>query len=172
MPTSRSESARAAGARASASRMVRPRRRRTSPVSADRVRGSSATAAAKRPPSGVYARCGSARRIRTVAERSALMHEALAGRADQRHGLWKEDAHRVAERHRLLLGAPRDVHLGEPRPGELDGRVEGQRGELLPLGVLDVLGLLLRELAQAPEEILRVASERESEAAFHAVCST
>src|SRR4029077_4970924 len=53
---------------------------------------------------------------------------------------------------------------------QLDGRVERERGELLALRLLDALGLLLRELAQAAHEVLGVAAEGESEAAaaFHA----
>src|SRR5262249_49755469 len=61
-----------------------------------------------------------------------------------------------------------DCDLRERRRGQLDRRVQRQRRELLALGLLHRLGLLLGELAQAPEEVLRVAPERESEAAaFH-----
>ena len=55
------------------------------------------------------------------------------------------------------------------RGSEVDRRIQRERGELLALGVLDGLGLLLRELAQGAEEILRIApAEREeAAAAFH-----
>ena len=56
-------------------------------------------------------------------------------------------------------GVPLDLHLRERRGGQLDRGVQRQRRELLALRLLHRLGLLLRELAQAAEEILRVAAE-------------
>ena len=56
-------------------------------------------------------------------------------------------------------GVPATCDLRERRRGQLDRRVQRQRRELLALGLLHRLGLLLGELAQAAEEILRVAAE-------------
>src|SRR5918912_1489016 len=97
-----------------------------------------------------------------------LAHEALARGAHERHGLGKEHAHRVTKGDRLLVGAALDVDLPEPRPGQLDRRVQRQRRELLPLRLLHRLSLLLGELAQAAHQLLGVAAERESESTFHA----
>ena len=95
-----------------------------------------------------------------------LAHEALAGSADERHRLGEEHAHRVPQRDCLLVDAALRLHLGECRGGQLDGRVQRQRGELLALGLLHGLGLLLGELAQAAQQILGIASERKT--TFHA----
>src|SRR5437762_6977137 len=121
-------------------------------------------------------RLGTAGRTRAIAwSRSAtgaglsLAHEPLARRADERDRLGEEDSHRVPQRERLLVGSPAHLHLRERRRRELDGGVERQRRELLALRLLDALGLLLGELAQAPKQILRIAAEREAEATtFHA----
>jgi hypothetical protein len=97
-----------------------------------------------------------------------LAHEALACGADERHRLGEEHAHRVAERDRLLVGAPLHLDLRERGGGQLDGGVQRQRRELLALRLLNRLRLLLGELAQAPQEIFRVAAQRKAEAAsFH-----
>ena len=61
---------------------------------------------------------------------------------------------------------PCDLDLRERRRGQLDGGVQGQRRELLALRLLHRLRLLLCELAQPAQEILRVAAERESESTF------
>ena len=98
--------------------------------------------------------------------RLALAHEPLAGCADERYRLGKEHAHRVAHRNRLFFGAALNVHLRERSRGELDGGVEGQRRVLLALRLLHRLRLLLRELAQPAQEILRIAAERETESTF------
>ncbi len=50
---------------------------------------------------------------------------------------------------------------------ELDGGVEGERRELLPLGLLNRLRLPGGELLQVAHELLGVAPERKSESAFH-----
>src|SRR5262245_35700870 len=72
--------------------------------------------------------------IRVTGRRaSGLAHEALAGCAHERDGLGKEDAHRVAEGDRLLVGATGDRHLRQRRRGQLDGGVQRQRRELLAL---------------------------------------
>src|SRR5204862_7872383 len=84
-----------------------------------------------------------------------------------RHGLGGEEAQRVADLERLLVRPALRRHLLERRGGELDGGVQRQRRELLALGLLDRLCLLLRELAQAAQQILRIAAEREALAAFH-----
>ena len=67
------------------------------------------------------------------------------------------------------VGRAVDLDPAERRGREVDSRVQGERGELLALGVLDGLGLLLREFAQRAEEILGIApAEREeAAAAFH-----
>ena len=52
------------------------------------------------------------------------------------------------------------------RRGQVDRGVQRQRRELLALRVGNGLRLLLRELAQSAQEILRIAAEREAEAAF------
>src|SRR5262245_38967227 len=98
--------------------------------------------------------------------RLALAHEALAGRADQRNRFREEHAHGVAKGDRLLVGAAARLNLLQRCRGELDCRVERQRGELLALGLLHRLGLLLGELAQAAHQVLRVPAEWEA-AAFH-----
>jgi hypothetical protein len=95
-----------------------------------------------------------------------LAHEALARGADERHRLGEQHAHRVAEGERLRVGAAFDVDLLERRCGQLDGRVERQRGELLALRLLHRLRLLFGELAQAAQEIFGIAAERKT-AAFH-----
>src|SRR5438128_7235278 len=101
----------------------------------------------------------------TTAVRSPLAHESLTRCADERYRLGEEHAHRVPHRRRLLLGRTRDVDALERRAGQLDGRIQGQRRELLPLGLRDRLRLLLGELAQPAHQILRVTTERKSEAA-------
>src|SRR5205085_12065059 len=122
---------------------------------------------------GVRHRYGSCRqgRLRVKDEGlklRVLAHEALAGGAHEGDRLREEHAHRVAEGDRLLVGPALDAHLAERRAGQLYRRVERQRRELLPLSLLHALRLLLRELAQTPHELLGVAAERKSEAAFHA----
>src|SRR5207249_6098474 len=95
-------------------------------------------------------------------------HESLARSAHKRHRLREEDAHRVAERDRLLVDATLRLHLLQRGSGQLDRRVEGERRELLPLRLLNVLSLLLGELAQTTHEILGIAAEGESESTtFH-----
>src|SRR5205807_8101990 len=94
---------------------------------------------------------------------AGLAHEPLARRADERHRLGEQHAHRVTQRDRLLVGTTGDLNLRERRRGQLDGRVQGQRRELLALRLLYRLSLLLRELAQPAQEILRIAAERETE---------
>ena len=93
--------------------------------------------------------------------RVTFAHEALARRADERDRLGEEHAHRVAQGDRLLVGVPATCDLRERRRGQLDRGVQGQRRELLALRLLHRLGLLLGELAQAAQEILGVAAERE-----------
>src|SRR5207237_9932998 len=69
---------------------------------------------------------------------------------------------------RLLVDATLRLHLLQRGSGQLDRRVEGEGRELFPLRLLDVLRLLLGELAQAAHEILWIAAEGESESAtFH-----
>ncbi len=107
-------------------------------------------------------------RSSSVTGMSVLAHEALAGGAHERHRLGEQHAHRVTQRDRLLVDAADRLDLGERGGRQLYRRVQRQRRELLPLGLLHVLGLLLRELAQTAHELVRVAPERESEsAAFH-----
>ena len=100
--------------------------------------------------------------------RSGLAHEPLAGRADERHRLGEENAHRIAQCRRLLVRATGRLHLLEGGRGELDGGTQGQRCELLALCLLDALGLGLRELTLAAEDLLRVTAERKEAAALHA----
>src|SRR5918995_993991 len=63
----------------------------------------------------------------------ALAHEPLARGTDERHRLGEEDAHCVAQRDRLFVRAAICLHLAERGGGELNGRVQRQRGELLAL---------------------------------------
>src|SRR5918994_6049433 len=98
----------------------------------------------------------------------ALAHEPLARGADERHRLGEEDAHCVAQRNRLLVRASLRLHLAERGGGELNGRVEGQRGELLALRLGDRFGLPLGELTEPTHQIVGIAAHREAEAAFHA----
>ena len=76
---------------------------------------------------------------------------------------------RIASRSAIACSSTRALrlHLRERRRGQLDRGVERERRELLALRLLHVLGLLLRELAQAAHEILGIAAE--GKAAFHAV---
>src|SRR5205823_6040471 len=96
----------------------------------------------------------------------ALAHEPLARGADERHRLGEQDAHRVAQRDRLLVGGTADLNLRERSRCQLDGGVQRQRRELLALRLLHRLRLLLSELAQPTEKILGVAAERESGSTF------
>src|SRR5262249_33273223 len=66
---------------------------------------------------------------------------------------------------RLRVRAALHRHLAEGRRGQVDRRVQRQRRELLALRLLHRLGLLLRELAQAAQEILGIAAEWETKAA-------
>src|SRR5439155_23158781 len=91
-------------------------------------------------------------------------HEALAGRADERHRLGEQHAHRIAQRDRLLVRRPRGLELTECSGGELDRSVQRQGRELLALRLLHRLRLLLRKLAEAAQEIFGIAAEGE---AFH-----
>ena len=76
---------------------------------------------------------------------------------------------RIASRIAIACSSGRpELHLRERRGGQLDGGVQRQRRELLALRLLHRLGLLLRELAQPAQQILRIAAERESESTFHA----
>src|SRR3954452_20420894 len=110
-----------------------------------------------------------ARSSRATSRGLALAHEALACGTDERHRLGEEHAHRVAQCDGLLVGASGHVQLSHRRRRQLDCGVQRQRRELLPLRLLNRLRLLLRELAQAAQQILRIAAEREpAEAAFHA----
>jgi hypothetical protein len=114
------------------------------------------------PPRG----CGGSAAA-AVERRSALSfpHEPLSRSTDQSHCLWKQDAHGVAKADRLLVRPTVDADLLQRRGGQLDGGVQGQRRELLALGLLDAFGLLLGELAQAAHQVFGVAAEGES---FHA----
>ena len=73
---------------------------------------------------------------------------------------------RIASRSAIACSSERarDRDLRERRRGELDRGVQRQRRELLALGLLHRLGLLLGELAQAAQQILGIAAEREAEA--------
>ena len=76
----------------------------------------------------------------------------------------------ASERDRLFVHAALRLHLLQRGRRQLDGGVERQRRELLALRLLDALGLLLGELAQAAHQIVGIAAEGKSEAstAFHA----
>jgi hypothetical protein len=52
-------------------------------------------------------------------------------------------------------------------PWAVNRRVQRQRRELFALRLLDGLGLLLSELTKAAQQILGIAAERETLAAFH-----
>src|SRR5207247_2043596 len=84
--------------------------------------------------------------------------------------LGEQHAHRIAHRDRLLVDRTLRLNLRERGCGQLHRGVERQRRELLALCFLHRFGLLLRELAQPAQEILRIAAEREPSetAAFHA----
>src|SRR6185436_13120160 len=118
---------------------------------------------------------GTAGSMRTIARSKiakgggilTLAHEALTRGADERQGFREEHPHRVAERDRLLVCTAGRLKLGEGRSGQLHGGVQGERRELLALRLLHRLRLLLGELAQASEEILRIAPEREAKSTFH-----
>src|SRR2546425_1237022 len=97
--------------------------------------------------------------------RSLFAHEALAGGRDERARLGEEHAHCVAEGDGLFVDPARRLQLLERSRRELDGGVERQRRELLALRLLHRLGLLLGELAQTLQEILRITAEKR-EAAF------
>ena len=71
-------------------------------------------------------------------------------------------------RDRLLVRAVLDVDLLKRSRGELDGGVQRQRRELLPLGLLHALCLLFGELAQPAHDVLGIAAEGKTKAAaFH-----
>ena len=75
---------------------------------------------------------------------------------------------RIASRRAIACssGPPRHLHALERGGGQVDGRVQRQRRELLALGLGDRLRLLLGELAQRAHQVVRVAPEREAETAF------
>ena len=73
----------------------------------------------------------------------------------------------VREARRLLVGATDRLEPSQRRGSQLDRRVQRQRRELLPLSLLDALRLRLRELAQAPEQVVGVAAEWEEASALH-----
>ena len=98
-----------------------------------------------------------------------LAHEALARRRHEGDGLGEEDPHRVAQSERLGVRRPLDLQAFQRRAGQLHGRVERERGELLPLRLVDGLGLALGELAQPAHELLGIAPERKAEFTLHAV---
>src|SRR5436190_2579973 len=91
---------------------------------------------------------------RRLGSSGLLAHEALARGADERYCLREEDPHRVAQGDRLLVRPAVHGDATERRRGEIDGRVQRQRGELLALGLLDGLRLLRRELTQSAHELL------------------
>src|SRR5713226_3501474 len=95
-------------------------------------------------------------------------HEALTRRAHERDRLREEHAHGVAERDRLLVRRSGRLQLRKRCAGQLDCRVQRPPRELPPLGFVHRRRLLLRELTESAKEILRIAAERETEAAFHA----
>ena len=97
----------------------------------------------------------------------ALPHEPLAGRAHERNCLGEQNPHCVPQSDRLLVGAALDLHPLQGRAGQLDRGVEGQRRELLALGLGVRLGLARRELLQVPHQLVGIAAEGESETAFH-----
>jgi bacterioferritin B len=98
-----------------------------------------------------------------------LAHEALARRRDEGDRLGEEDPHRVAQSKRLRIRSAFDLHPLERRAGQLHGRVERERGELLALRLVDGFGLALGEFPQAAHELLGVAPERKAEFTLHAV---
>src|SRR4029450_6928545 len=92
---------------------------------------------------------------------------ALASWCAKRDRLGEEPAHRVPELERLLVARSGGRDLRERRVRQFHRGVEGQRRVLLALGLLHPLGLLLGELAQAPQDLLGVAAERKEASAFH-----
>jgi hypothetical protein len=95
----------------------------------------------------------------------AFAHEALTSGADERHRLREEHPHGVTKSNRLLVRRTGRLHLSQCSPGQLDRCIERQGCELLPLSLLHRFRLLLRELAQAAEEILWITAEGKS--TFH-----
>ncbi len=79
----------------------------------------------------------------------------------------EEDPHRIPQSDRLLVGTAFDLHALQSRAGQLDRGVEGQRRELLALGLGNRLGLARCELLQVPHQLIGIAAERESKTAFH-----
>ena len=112
-------------------------------------------------------RTGKEEEGRWLGQELSLPHEPLTRRRHERHRFREEDPHCIAERDRLLVNRPLGLDLLQGRPRQFDSRVQRQGGELLPLRLLHRLGLLLRELAQAAHEILRVAAEGKAETTFH-----
>ena len=81
----------------------------------------------------------------------------------ERHCLGEQHAHRVTHRDRLFVAAALNLDLRERSRCQLDGGVQSKRRELLALRLLYRFRLLLCELTQPAQEILRVTAERESD---------
>ena len=94
-------------------------------------------------------------RRRRPSRRSLLGAEALAGLAHQRHGLGEEQADRVADLGRLLLGVALEVEPVDAGHRELHGQPDRvvRPGHLL--GALHLLG----HLGQSPAQLVRVAEQ-------------
>ena len=109
------------------------------------------------------------RQLQQAVQRLPLQAHQAAGEAvacvlqatrgtHERHCLREEHPHGVAERNCLLIRRSRRLQLRERCAGQLDRGIQGQRGELLALGLMHGRSLLLRELPQAAQEIVRVAA--------------
>ena len=96
----------------------------------------------------------------------------MTSRRHERDRFGKEDAHRIPQRDGLLVGRPLDLDLLQRGSRELDGRVEGQRRELLALRLVHSLRLTLGELTQAAHQLVGVAAERKAESSLHDDYST
>src|SRR3954462_12992340 len=109
------------------------------------------------PGGGLIARGRVAAPVRPRTKASA---EAFAGLADQRHGLGEEDADRVADLHRLLVGVAGEVEAVDRGDGHLDRQLDRVVGPGDPLRGLHLLGELLHagtELVGIAEKIERAA---------------
>src|SRR5438045_722734 len=89
--------------------------------------------------------------------------EALAGLADQGHGLREDDPDRVADLDRLLVARAGEVEALDRGDRHVDGELDRvvRPGDLL--GALHLLGQLAETLAQ----LVGIAEEVEAFAAFH-----
>ena len=101
--------------------------------------------------------------------KAGLAHEALAGGGDERDRLREEHAHRVAKRERLLLGVPPGWICASAAAVSSTAVESVSVANCSRCASLTPSACCSANSRRPPQDLLRVAAEREEATAFHAV---